>query len=249
MTDFASAAVLLFSGLIVGYLVATLIESFFHQRVSDAPQRTVRAWQRFPRVCAPLLRANYSHHVIHHRRTFRTDHVTQFASEEERVALDAQLAALGKHGRLIRNAGYAVRLEGSGALAFIAPFIPPSIAACVWLDPAFAAGFVVALAVSPALNYFVHPYLHMPRAEALRSAPMPLKWFIATAYFEKLVQHHFVHHRYVACNYNLLMGGDRIREWLRRVLGGADADPRKSIVRSPTPAGLAEMKRIGLINF
>lgn len=247
MTSFASMAALLLSGIVVGYLIATLIESFFHQRVSDAPQRTVKAWQRFPRLCAPLLRANYSHHVIHHRRTFRADHVTQFRSEEERVALDRQLSMLGKHGQLIRKAGYAVRLGGGGALAFIAPFIPLCLAACVFLHPAFAVGFVIASAASPALNHFVHPYLHVPRAQL--DAPMPLKWFFGTAYFDKMVRHHFVHHRYVACNFNLLMGGDRIREQFRRVLGGPHADPDKSIVRSPTPADVAEMTRIGLIGF
>jgi len=50
-----------------GYVVASLTESILHQRVSDAPNKTVKGWQRFPRLCRYMIRTRYSHHVVHHR--------------------------------------------------------------------------------------------------------------------------------------------------------------------------------------
>jgi hypothetical protein len=236
-------------GIVLGYVTGTLIESYFHQRVSDAPAKTVKFWLKFPRLFSPLLRANYSHHIVHHQRTFKSSHVVQFAAESEQTDLNKELTSRGNHGKLIRKANYAMRLGGTGALAFSIPFMPLCFAAYLLGNVAFAIGFACASSVSPLLNHFVHPYLHMTREEALRKSSIWLRWFIKTNYFDRMTRHHYLHHRRVACNFNLLLGGDRIREFFRSLLDSAKLETRKQIARSPTPIEIAEMRRIGLIHF
>ena len=76
-------------GLFFGYIVATLIESIVHQKVSDAPAKSVKQWNRHPLIFKPFIQANYSHHTIHHIKTFRGNYVEQFRNEAEREKLDA----------------------------------------------------------------------------------------------------------------------------------------------------------------
>ena len=70
----------------------------------------------------------------------------------------------------------------------------------------------------------------MPYEKALKTASPFMKWFLLTPYFKFLAQHHYLHHRYVNCNFNLLLGGDVIC--------------RKQ--RFPNEEDLIEMKKLGL---
>ena len=57
-----------------------------------------------------FLRAGYAHHIVHHLRMFRRDHVTQFSSPEEEARLRSGLVAQGARPR--RGAG--LRATGGG---------------------------------------------------------------------------------------------------------------------------------------
>ncbi len=217
-------------GLICGYVVASLIESFMHQHVSDAPNKTVKRWERFPQLFRYLIRTRYSHHVVHHRRTFKQDFVTQFRSRAEREALDAELAERGAHGEIIKRSLYAVRLHGSGALVFVAPLLPAIPLTMALLGPWATLGSCLSLALPPLFSHFVHRYLHMPHERAVREAPPITAWLLKRWYFRAMARNHFMHHRYVASNYNLVLGGDLLRGRYRKP-GGKD---------------LAEMLRLGL---
>lgn len=217
-------------GFASGYVVASLIESFMHQHVSDAPNKTVKRWERFPRLCRYLIRTRFSHHVVHHRRTFKQDYVTQFRSESEREALDRELAHHGHHGKIIQRSLYAVRLHGSGALVFVAPLLPAIPLIAVTLGMWAALGCCVALALPPLFSHFIHPYLHMPHERAVREAPRMTAWLLGHWYFRSMARNHYMHHRYVASNFNLVLGGDILR---RRY-------------RSPSESDLDEMQRLGL---
>lgn len=217
-------------GLAVGYGVASLIESFMHQHVSDAPYKSVRVWMRFPRLCWYLIRTRYSHHVVHHTRTFRKNHVTQFRGPEEKEVLDKELAERGAHGQIILKSNYAVKLHGSGALVFVAPLVPAipimGLLAGVWAT----VGTCITLTLPPLLSNFIHPYLHMPHERAISEAPLLTSWLLRTWYFRAMARNHFMHHRYVASNFNLLLGGD----WLR------------GRSRKPSEKDLADMQALGL---
>lgn len=213
-----------------GYLSASLIESFVHQHVSDAPPKRVKQWQQHPRLLKYLIRTNYSHHVIHHRKTFRRDHITQFCGVDEQEALNELLAELGNHGEIIKRSKYAIKLHGSGSLVFAAPLLP-MVPVCYLLAGRWATlGACLALSLPPLLSNYVHPYLHMRHRDAVKQAPAWLAVLLRTSYFRMMARHHYLHHRYVACNFNLLLGGD----WLRRVS------------RQPGELDMPLMKALGL---
>ena len=243
---FFYAALMIVGGFLIGYMVSTLIESILHQKISDAPKKTVNFWMRYPRFFAIFINANYSHHVIHHRKTFRKNYVTEFEDDQERNALDKVLAARGTHGNIIRKSHYAIKLQGTGVLVFILPFIPVIALLFTISPPMFAGAFSVATTLSPLLNNFIHPYLHMPHEEAIRRAPKGIVLFLKTSYFRKMIRHHYVHHKYVACNFNLLLGGDWLRQSFRNFFSRREAAPKHRVNRLPSATDEEEMRKLGL---
>lgn len=225
----AAVCSLLF-GFAGGYLAASLIESVMHQYVSDAPNKSVKRWERFPQLFRYLIRTRYSHHIVHHRKTFKQNHVTQFRNASERHTLDAELVELGDHGQLIQRSNYAVRLHGSGALVFVAPLLPIIPLALYTLGVWGMLGVCAALLLPPLFSHFIHPYLHMPHELAVKVAPFVTAWLLRRWYFREMARNHYMHHRYVASNFNLVLGGDILR---RRYRACSQAD-------------LAEMQRMGL---
>jgi hypothetical protein len=224
-----SAVLWLIGGLAIGYLGASLLESTFHEYVSDAPQGSVRRWRRHPWLLKQLIETNFSHHTIHHVRTYRRDHITQFRSAEEQAKLDLELERT-PHGIAVRKALYGNTFSPMGWVAFTAPLVPISVACALTGGAWFALGAAIASFASPFLSNFVHPYLHLPYEVARATAPWPVSWLLGTRYLRAVTRHHFLHHRYPNKNFNLLLGGDWIR---RRVRRANDRD-------------LAEMARLGL---
>ena len=208
----------LLAGFVIGYVVASLLESFLHQRIGHASRETVDRWQQGSRLLRYLAGIHYSHHVVHHLRTFKQDHVTQFRSREDRERVDRELARFGTAGDQIIRSGYGLRLDGLGGLVFALPLLP----GLPWItspDAAWAMlGAGVALALPPLLSHYIHPYLHLPHAEAVRQAPKLTGWLLGRWYFRTIARHHYVHHRCPRTNFNLLLGGD----WLRRCHRTAD---------------------------
>lgn len=218
----------LLGGILLGYAIVSVSESFLHNNVQHARAQVRRFWERYSALMKPFLRAYFSHHTIHHCRTFRKNHVTQFRSEEERERLDEALT--GFHGALIKRERYGVSVSGVGVLMFLLPVL-------VWLPVVYwalggwvLAGTLLPYAVYPASSRNLHPYLHMRYEDALKKASPPMRWFLGTAYCRFIYRHHYLHHRYVRCNYNLMFGGD----WL---LG---------VHRPPAPEDLENLRALGL---
>lgn len=204
-------------GLVIGYVAASLIESSMHQWVSDAPGPRVRFWRRWPRLFRLALETHYSHHTIHHYKTFRQDYVTQFRNDAEREALDRELAAHGRHGELIRRAKYAVKLQGEGGWTFVAPLLLFMPFIYLLLGPWAVLASLPTMALPPLLSNYVHPYLHMAHERARAEAPPFVRWFLGTWYARAMARNHFIHHRYGGTsNFNLVLGGDLLRGVARR---------------------------------
>jgi hypothetical protein len=220
-----------FLGFALGYLIASYIESFLHEHVSDAPATRVAQWSRYPRLFRSLIKTRFSHHVVHHHLTFRADYVTQFSSEEERLRLYKTLKARGRHGDIILRGNYANHLHAEGAVVFALPFILVGLLA-LWVVPmSFAAGLLPSLALPPLFSYFVHPYLHMPTDRAERDAPRAIAMLLRTPYARALRINHFLHHEYHGTsNFNLVLGADVLR--------------RKA--RVMTESDLAKMRKLGV---
>ena len=219
------------AGLLSGYIISSWIESFMHQYVSDALPKTVRFWQKYPRLFQPLINTHYSHHTIHHVRTFKANHVTQFRSEVERAKLSAELHQRGWHGQVILKGAFATRLAGSGALVFVSPLLlclPFMLALLGW--PGFW-GALLTLMLPPFMSHFVHPYLHRPFVYGQKHAPRWLALFLASGYGRAMYRNHYMHHRYGGTsNFNLVLGADY---WRRRI-------------RQPRPKDWQEMALLGM---
>jgi len=219
------------SGVVCGYVVISLCESFFHRRIQHAGPVSRRGYRKAGTLGRALLEAWYSHHVVHHFLTFRTNHVTQFASEHEQAEVDAFLKARNFHTFIMCRYGVILGVEFRDYVRYIGPTLPIFGSVCVVGGPGFALGAFVPLVLWPMLAQFVHPYLHLPRDDVLASGPLAIRLLARTPYFRVLARHHWLHHKYTSCNYNLLLGGDFL-------LG---------VWRGASPRDLDEMRAIGLI--
>jgi hypothetical protein len=54
------------------------------------------------------------------------------------------------------------------------------------------------------VSKFIHPYLHMPRDQALASASPLMRWILQTRYVSFIARAHYGHHREVELNQNLV---------------------------------------------
>ena len=218
------------AGLVCGHFTISVCESFFHRTIQHASPRLRRWYGRAGRPGQALLDAWYSHHVVHHFLTFRVNHVTQFGSDEERSRLDLRLRS--QRANDVIECGYGVILGSQlkDYAKYMAPTMPIFVLLCCLGGGWFTIGAFVPLCVWPLLAQFVHPYLHMRYDSVMKRGPILIRVVARTANFKYLAQHHWLHHRYTNCNYNLLLGGDY-------VLG---------VHRSTTAQDNDEMRSIGL---
>jgi hypothetical protein len=217
------------AGLMLGYGMTTLLESTLHRVIFHAGPWTRRLWARYPRLSGPFRRAYLSHGIVHHRWTFRKDFVTQFSSQWEKEQINQRLR--GAQASLIRREQYGMTLRGVGIVWFNLPILLCTLLIGLVLGPWGLAGALPAVVASSCLATFVHPYLHRPyEADMTRVSPA-LRWILKTGYVRFLRCHHFLHHRYTDCNFNLLLGGDAM-------LGR---------YRPPTVQDWDDMRRLGLV--
>ena len=218
------------AGFAVSYLICSVSECLFHNWVYHSDRRARRVFARLGPLGAPLTRAWFYHHVVHHHLTFRRDHVTQFENSAEQARLDARLRQRGRGYVIEMSYGARIGTDLVDVLYYVAPALPFLIVACVIGGGAFTLGALVPLILWPSLAQCVHPYLHMPRETALAEASGPMRAFLRSRYFRALAAHHWLHHRYEDCNFNLLLGGDMLC----------------GVQRWPSAEDRAEMRRIGL---
>lgn len=216
-------------GVVLGYLVLCISESASHRHFLHASPRIRKFWQRIGSVGRYIHNSWYSHHVVHHYRTFRQDHVTQFTSAGEEAVLRDDLTRRGK--RQIALNSYGLRVGSpTEFIKYVYPHVPHYALLC-WLGGIwFTAGALLPVLMYQWLAHYVHPYLHMNYAQALTTASPLMRPFLRSRYFRFLAQHHFLHHKYVHCNYNLLLGGDLV--WQRQ--------------RYPSREDYREMQALGL---
>jgi hypothetical protein len=219
----------LFNGLFWGYLLLCISESASHNHLLHARPKTRKYWKRMGGLGAYIQNSWYSHHVVHHYRTFRKNYVTQFRSSKEESRLRADLTRRGK--KQIALNSYGLRVGGSKEfIKYVYPHVPHYGLMCLLGGRWFTAGALLPVFFYQWLAHFAHPYLHMNYEQALQEASPFMRPFLRTRYFRFLAQHHFLHHKYVDCNYNLLLGGDLF--WKKQ--------------RHPSPEDYLEMQALGL---
>jgi hypothetical protein len=219
----------LFAGLLWGYLLASLSESFYHRHILHAGSRARKFWKRYPRLTTPLMRAYYSHHVIHHARTYRTDFVTQFSSKEEQERLDRSMPP--EYVWRVKDERYGLLMKGWRVIFFLVPVLPLLPLTYLLFGSWVTLGAMpMLLAVYPLMSGWIHPMLHIHHDEMPHKTSRWETWLLKSKYLRRVVRHHYLHHRYINCNYNLLLGGDRL-------LG---------VHRDPTEKDLEDMSKEGL---
>ncbi len=226
--DVLESILRMMGGIILGYLIVSVAESFLHNNIQHGRSWVRKFWQKHARLMGPFSDAYFSHHIIHHCRTFRKNHVTQFRTQEEKDRLDAELT--GPKGAHIQRERYGVSLVKVGIIKFLLPVIG-FLPLIYWLFGGWVlGGALIPFTLYPMSSKYLHPYLHMRYDDALRTAPPVLRWFLRTRYCRFIYRHHYLHHRYIRCNYNLLFGGDLL-------LG---------VYRRAAPEDLEDIRAIGL---
>lgn len=217
------------AGLAYSYCVSSLVEHLIHRYVHHATAKFRRLWGIYPYLFGMLLRAFFFHHVVHHRLTYKQNHVTQFADavEEETLTLKGQ----GRLARVMRTSRHGLTLTAGGVLRLV------FLLAALILIPASVVGPWTVLGCVPpvlavvAMSTVIHPWLHVAARTRAASMSQVGRWWFGTRYMRLVIQHHYLHHRYGGVNFNLLLGADHI-------LG---------VVRRANPADIAKMMAIGLI--
>jgi hypothetical protein len=202
-----SASGQIFCGLMMGYVLLCISESLSHNHFLHGSKKIRNIWKKTGLLGNYVLNSWYSHHVVHHYRTFKTNHITQFNSKAEENDLSLDLSAMGKR-QIVKNS-YGLRVGSPKEwIKYFYPHIPHYLALCLLGGGWFSLGACFPMFFYGWLAHFVHPYLHMSYEKALMTASPSMKFFLRTPYFKYLAQHHYLHHRYVNCNFNLMLGGD-----------------------------------------
>lgn len=195
------------AGLTIGYLTVSICESFFHRTIQHASPQFRKVCASMPIIGPQFLSAWLSHHVVHHCMTYRRDHVSQFVDPDEKLRLRHILVDKGHAGFVKRD--YGAKIGGADdVLFYIAPTVPVYLSVCYAGGLWFTLGAAFPFLLWPLFAQFVHPYLHMKHTEAMRRAPFLIRLLIQTPYYRYLFRHHWLHHKHMDCNFNLVLGGD-----------------------------------------
>lgn len=200
---------LVFSGLIIGYGVLCISESASHNHFLHGSRKIRDFWPKLGTLGDYILNSWYSHHVVHHYRTFKINHVTQFTSEAEETKLREHLGTMGKTQIALNSYGLRVG-KPKEWFKYLLPHLPHYLLMCFIGGGWFTLGAFFPLFFYGWLAHFVHPYMHLSYNTVLNTASPAMKVFLRSPYFKFLAQHHYLHHRYLNCNFNLLLGGDLI---------------------------------------
>ena len=217
-------------GVAFGYLMATLNEALFHKNVHHAGKQTLHLWKRYKSISKPFMEAYFSHTVIHHFKTFRINHITQFKDSNEEDLLKNYLKDRKSEYTIKEN--YGLTLDKWGFVKYNIPAIALLLVLFFLVNPVVLIGLILPMLSTSLLSKFVHPYLHMSQQQAVKKAPWFMAMILKTRYMRKVYMHHYLHHKYQNCNYNLLLGGDII-------LG---------VHKEPSERDIEEMVKIGLIS-
>jgi hypothetical protein len=206
-------------GLLLGYALASTAESVIHEYIADASPKIVAGWRRYPRLFGKLISTRYGHHVVHHQ-TYLTTHVRQFETPCQRARVTDFLLRRGRYGRILVASDFGLRLMPEGIFFNLLPLVPPAVALWLTLPATMSLPAMITFTLPSFFSHAVHPFLHMPFAQAQMVAPPLMAAFLRTAYGRAMYRNHFLHHHYGGVsNFNLLLGADV----LRRKYRGADA--------------------------
>lgn len=218
-------------GIVLGYILFSITESIIHRYILHANERRREAWSKLGYLGVYINNSWYSHYVVHHCKTFKTDHVTMFDSKQQERELSDFLTKNGKEQVVLNSCG--LRVGGFyERIQYLYPHLLWLFAICYFGGGWFALGVLVPLFFYVWAAEYVHPYIHLPYNKAISTASPLMRLVIKNKYFKYLARHHYLHHKYINCNFNLMLGGD----WFC------------GCHRSPSKKDLIEINNLGLFD-
>ena len=190
---------------IFGYLIATLWENILHNKILHTKKNTIHFWKRNKHIWLfkQLYYGYYTHHVIHHQRTFKNNYTEQFINDREKDSLNEDL--LKRFGKTEEKRDYGLTI---GTYKEYIMFNIPLIF-FVFLIYYFTNNFVyIFIFIIPSIlatifSKFIHPYLH-------KNFTNNKSFLTHNKYFKLIYINHYIHHQDDTKNFNLLPGGDYI---------------------------------------
>lgn len=183
-----------------------------------------------PDFFSPFILSHFRHGIVHHHLTFRSDFLTKFADCQEKDRVTALAHKKGDIEIAADHCDFGLTIGWLGFFYYnmvTLPFVPVIF---LLVSPIGALAYTLMLVITPSLSRWIHPYLHQDIRKAGGNTPTVIRLLLDSGYLRTVRRHHYLHHKYLDCNYNLLLGGD----WL---LG---------VHRCPTPTDLSEMNNIGI---
>jgi len=188
--------------IITAYLIATLWEHYFHRDILHASTERLKKWKNsnfwFYRR---LYHGYYSHHVVHHKHTFKSQYTQQFDSPEQKARLDTYL--INKFGETNDEQDYGLTINTFNAYSmFMLPWIVLLPVLILTLERYEFVLVTVIMMLPMLLSKYIHPKLH----DEIKDNS-----FFNNPYIKLIYKTHYIHHQDDTQNFNLLWGGD----WLR----------------------------------
>ena len=168
-------------------------------------------WKKMSGIFNLLRKAHFSHNTIHHNKTYKKSYFIQFESPCKKESLDSKL----KSRPQLRILGDRYGLSISGfweIVVFVG--VPLTINSIVFilLAPSFLyIGLIIAI-LPMLLSKYLHPLLHVKKLKK----NLFISLVMQSRFFISIQNYHFLHHKYVSCNYNLLPGGDYLMRVCRK---------------------------------
>lgn len=186
------------------YLIATLWEHYLHKEILHAKRQKVKYWRNSGGKIGMLLyKGWYSHHVVHHKKTFQTEYHTQFDSKQQQTNLDTHLINKFNQTNTPQKYGLTINTFWEYVIFMLPWFIVAPIS--------FYLGGYLLLMISTLilmlpllLSKYIHPFLHEKKTQT--------SWIYNNVYVKKIYKTHRIHHEDDTKNFNLLLGGDWIME-------------------------------------
>lgn len=185
--------------ILITYLIATLWEYYLHKEILHANNKKVKKWKHSQNVISRLLYKGYfSHHTVHHQKTFQKEYHIQFDSDEQQIKLNIYLIKKFGETNDKQNYGLTINTFWEYVMFMLPWFIVAPIA--LYIETYFLILCTLILMLPLLLSKFIHPILHEDKIQK--------SWIFNNAYIKKIYQTHRIHHEDDTKNFNLLLGAD-----------------------------------------
>jgi hypothetical protein len=237
------------------YAVGTLHEHFLHDLVGHANSKFRSWYKKMGWIGKPFIKASLAHANVHHRlaKTSYTDAATPNLESDIRY-VNKLIEDDPSLKRKLESTDYGMTLNVRSVVSIAFITMPATFLVWYSMGLGFAPESFLAATIPTVVaaigSKYLHPYLHMPREQALARSNLIMKWVLGSRLVDTVAGLHYVHHNgRVAANYNLAPGGDYALRIFSHIL---NVERYKDALTKPNLEmiiGLSEQNLIGGIKL